>query len=332
MDRRTFLADTGAVLLAVPLAAEAQPARKVYRIGYLSFAPPDARLDSFRKALRDLNYFEGRNIVLEILSAEGRPDRLSDLAVDLVRRRVDLIVTDTGAAAGAAKKATRTVPIVMLASADAVRQGLAVSLARPGGNVTGLTMITPELSRKRLELLRELLPRVSHVGVLWCVGGSPVTKQQWAETKAAADALGMRLASLEAERREELASVFASAGTQRVEAVVGFDCPPLYSAVPSIAELSLKHRLPTMFPFSTYPRAGGLMSYGADFEDAPRRAATYVDKILKGAKPGELPMPCGSGSETAGVRAPATQRIRASPALSLIRSGAYSETFNRNCV
>ncbi len=212
------------------------------------------------------------------------------LAADLVRRKVDLIVTETGTAAVAAKKATQTIPIVMMGSGDAVRQGLAMSLARPGGNVTGLTMISPELSRKRLELLREMLPKLSHVGVLSCGIGGPVAEQEWTETKAAADALGLRLSSLEAHGREDLATAFASAGTQRVQAVLGFDCPRLVPSAALIAELSVKHRLPAMYPFPAYPRAGNLMSYGASIEDAPYRAATYVDRILKGARPAELPI------------------------------------------
>jgi putative ABC transport system substrate-binding protein len=228
--------------------------------------------------------------VLEIQSAEGKLDRLPDLAAEFVRRKVDLIVTDTGTAAVAAKKATQTIPIVMLGSGDAVRQGLVTSLARPGGNVTGLTMISPAVSRKRLELLRELLPKLSHVGVLWCGPGSPVHEGEWMETQAAADVLGVRLSSLEAGGREDLARAFASASQQRVEAVVGFDCPQLVPSAALIAELSLKHRLPAMYPFSIYPQTGSLMSYGVSFEDAPRRAATYVDKILRGAKPADLPV------------------------------------------
>lgn len=288
--RRIGLVVLAAFLTLAPFASKAQQAGKVYRIGYLSFPPLDMRLDSFRKGLCDLGYLEGRNIALEIRSAEGKYDRLVDQAADLVRSRVDLIVADTGTAAVAAKKATQTIPIVMLASGDAVRQGLAASLARPGGNVTGFTMISPDLSQKRLEVLREVLPKLSYVGVLRCGRASPVFRQQWAETKAAADALGVRLASLEADGPQDLPNAFASAATQRVQAVLAFDCPLLEPGANLIAELSLKQRLPGMFPLPGYPRAGGLMSYGASFEDAPRRAATYVDKILKGAKPGELPI------------------------------------------
>ena len=282
------------LFLTSPLDAQGQQADKVYRIGYLSFAPlrPRAqeRLDAFRKALRDLGYLEGRNIVLEIHTADGRRDQLPHLAGDLVRRKMDLIITDTGTAALAAKSATQTVPIVMLTSGDAVRQGLAASLARPGGNVTGFTLSSAEISRKRLALLRELLPQVSYVGVLWCGNLTPFTDQEWAETRAAADALGVRLASVEASSSGDLPNAFAIAARQRVEAVLSLDCPLLSSGTTLIAQLSLKHRLPGMFPFPEYPRAGSLMSYGANDEDTPLRAATYVDKILKGAKPGELPI------------------------------------------
>jgi ABC-type uncharacterized transport system substrate-binding protein len=201
-------------LLPAPLAAEAQQAGG-YRLGHLSLLPVDRRLDSFRQGLRDLGYLEGRNIVLEILSAEGKPDRLPDLAAQYVRRKVDLIVTDTGTAAVAAKKATQTIPIVMLVSGDAVRQGLVTSLARPGGNVTGLTMTSPEVSRKRLELLREMLPKLSHVGVLGCGPGSPVAKQEWVETQAAADVLGVRLSFVEAHGREDLAGICLSVEATR---------------------------------------------------------------------------------------------------------------------
>ena len=297
MNRRAFVTGLGAVL-AAPFAAGAQQAERVYRLGYLILNPlqvthgvrSTAFLDRLRKGLRDLGYLEGRNIVIEVRSAEGEPDRLPNLAADLVRRKVDLIVTETGSAAVAAKKVTQTVPIVMIGSGDAVRQGLATSLARPGGNVTGLTMISPELSRKRLELLREMLPKLSHVGVLSCDIVGAVNAQEWMETKAAADALGMRLSSLEAHGREDLATAFVSAGAQRVQALLGFDCPVFIPSAALIADLSVKHRLPAMYPFPAYPRVGNLMSYGASIEDAPYRAATYVDRILKGAKPADLPI------------------------------------------
>jgi ABC-type uncharacterized transport system substrate-binding protein len=294
MERRTFMALVSGGLLAAPLAVEAQPAEKVYRLGYLASGWPDERtrllLDSFRKALRDLGYLEGRNIVSEIRYAEGKVERLPDLAAELVRSKVDLIVTGTGRAALAAKKATQTIPIVMLSSGDAVRQGLAASLAHPGGNVTGLTVISPELSRKRLGLLRELLPKLSHVGGLSCGPGNAVGDQEWAETQAAADVLAVRLSSLEARGREDLSRVFAAAVKQRVQAVLVFDCFFLNRNDVLIAELSLKHRMPGMYPFPAYSRAGGLISYSASEVDVPRRGANYVDKILRGAKPGDLPI------------------------------------------
>jgi putative ABC transport system substrate-binding protein len=178
----------------------------------------------------------------------------------------------------------------MLGSGDAVRQGLVASLAHPGGNVTGLTMISPDLSRKRLGLLRELLPKLSHVGGLWCDNGTAIAKQQWAETQAAADILGVRLSSLDARGREDLSRIFAAAVKQRVQAVFGFDCLFLNSSAVLIAELSLKHRMPAMYPYPFYCQAGGLISYSASEVDVPRRAANYVDKILRGAKPGDLPI------------------------------------------
>jgi len=180
---------------------------------------------------------------------------------------------------------------VMLSSGDAVVQGLVATLPHPGGNVTGLTVISSDLSRKRLGLLRELFPKLSHVGGLWCGPGTAISNQQWAETQAAADILGVRLSSLDArEGREDLSRVFAAAVKQRVQAVLGFDCFFLNRNAALIAELSLKHRLPGMYALAEYSQAGGLTSYGASQMDFPRRGANYVDKILRGAKPGDLPI------------------------------------------
>ncbi len=281
-------------LLTWPLSAEGQQAGKVYRLGYLGIGPPpdgrDTRLDLFRQGLRDLGYVEGRNLALEIRYTREKPERLPDMAAELVGLKVDVIVTSSGVAALAAKKATQTIPIVMLTSGDAVRQGLVASLAHPGGNVTGFTLISPELSRKRLELLREMLPKLSRVGVLWCGAAGPVADQEWAETQAAASVMGVALSSLVVRGRDDLASGFALAAKQRVQAVLVFDCSRLHLNYAHIAELSLKHRLPAMYPLPRYPQAGGLMSYGANDQDTPRRAATYVDKILKGAKPADIPV------------------------------------------
>ena len=178
----------------------------------------------------------------------------------------------------------------MVGSGDAVRQGLATSLVRPGGNVTGLTAISPEISRKRLDLLREMLPKLSHVGILWCGSGNAVAEGEWLETKAAADILGIRMSGLQVTGLDDLPNAFASATKHRVQAILGFDCLKLHAGIALIAELSLKHRVPGMYPFAAYPRAGNLMSYGANLVNAPRRAATYVDKILKGASPADLPI------------------------------------------
>lgn len=245
----------------------------------------------FRQALHDLGYVDGRNVGFESRYAEGKPERLPELATELVRLKVDVIVASAGVAALAAKKATPTIPIVMMASGDAVRQGIVASLARPGGNVTGLTLISPELSQKRLAILREILPRVSHVGVLWCGPNSgPVGRQEWAETQAAAKSLDMQLSSLEAASRDELASVFALAAKQRVQAVLMFDCSRLNPSVAQIVELSREHGLPGMYPFPRFAEAGGLVGYGSNELDRPVRTASYVDRILKGAKPADLPV------------------------------------------
>jgi putative ABC transport system substrate-binding protein len=279
-------------LVAAPLVAEGQQVGKVHRIGYLDLAEPTGaypRLEEFRRALGELGYVEGRNVVLEVRHADkGQPFR--ELAEELVSRKVDVIVTATGTLAMAAKNATQTIPIVMMASGDAVRQGLVASLARPGGNVTGLTMISPEISRKRLEVLKEMLPKLSRVGVLWCSDRSPITQEQWTETKAAADVLGLELSSLEAPRGEKLESAFARATGLGVQAVVVFDCSLLYPNTAQIVALSAKRRLPAMYPFPFFAVSGGLISYGPVFPDVSRRGATYVDKILKGAKPADLPV------------------------------------------
>jgi putative ABC transport system substrate-binding protein len=279
-------------LFAASLAAHAQQAGKVHRIGYLGLAAPTGqypRLELLRRGLAELGYVEGRNVVLEVRLAGGA-EQFPKLAAELVRLKVDVIVTTTGTLTSAAKNATRTIPIVMMASGDAVGQGLVASLARPGGNVTGLTMISHEVSGKRLEALREMLPKLSRVGVLWCGDSNPVTQQQWTETKAAADVLGLQLSSLEAPRAEKLESALARAGDLGVQAIVVFDCSTLHPNSDRIVALAAKRRLPGMYPFPRYVDGGGLMSYGAADPDAPRRVAIYVDKILKGARPADLPV------------------------------------------
>ncbi len=279
--------------VAAPLAVEAQQPGRVYRLGFLSMraGPTDnPQLDAFRAGLRDLGYVEGRNVVLEIRYADGHDDKLASLAAELVRLNPDVIIAQSGVASLAVRNKTRTIPIVMASSGDAVRQGLVKSLARPGGNVTGLTLLSPELSQKRLEVLREMLPALSRVGVLWCGGTNVIPEGEWAGTRAASDVLKVRLVSLEAPSASDLPSAFGLAVRQRVEAVLMFDCSSLHPSAVRITELAMKNRLPALYPFSYYPEAGGLMSYGPSVKEAARRAAGYVDRILKGAKPADLPV------------------------------------------
>jgi len=293
VNRRAFVTGLGAAL--APLGVEAQQAKKVSRIGFISMrsGPADnPQLEAFRQGLRELGYLEGQNVLLEIDYAGANVSKLPDLAAKLVRLNVDVIVAQSGAATIAAKRATRTIPIVMVSSADAVQQGLVASLHHPGGNITGLTLISPELGQKRLEVLRELLPMVSRVGVLWC--GSPDEAPsgdiEWQGIQAAARLLSVKPSSLEIREAQDPASAFSLATRQRTEAIIVLDCSRLNTSPGRISELAMATRLPAMYPFSIYPEAGGLMSYGPNLRDAARRAATYVDKILKGAKPADLPV------------------------------------------
>jgi putative ABC transport system substrate-binding protein len=281
------------LLVGAGLRAEAQPPGRVFRIGFISMraGPADnAQLDGFRQGLRELGYQEGRNVVLAIRYAAGDMRKLPGFAAELTRLKPDVIVAQSGVAALEVKKATKTIPIVMASSGDAVRQGLVASLARPGGNVTGLTLLSPELSQKRLEVLREMLPKLSRVGVLWCGSGGPIPEAEWAQTHAAADVLRVKLVSLVARTTQELPRAFDLAAPQGVEAVLMFDCSLLHASSAEIAQLAMKHRLPALYPFSLYPESGGLMSYGPSVREAAHRAAGYVDRILKGARPADLPV------------------------------------------
>jgi putative tryptophan/tyrosine transport system substrate-binding protein len=292
VNRRAFVTGLGAVL-AAPIVSEAQQAGKIYRIGFISMrsGPTDnPQLEAFRQGLREMGYFEGQNVLLEIGYAGTDLSVLPGLAAKMVRLNVDVIVAQSGVATIAAKRATQTIPIVMVSSGDAVRQGLVASLGRPGGNVTGLTMIASELSQKRLEVLRELLPMVSRVGVLWCGPGEGVGDFEWPGIQTAADVLRIKPVSLEVRDAQDPASAFALAKRQGIEAIIGLDCSRLNAGAGRITELAMANRVPTMYPYSIYPEAGGLMSYGPDLRDGARRAATFVDKILKGAKPADLPI------------------------------------------
>jgi len=294
IDRRTFLAAAGAVLLTAPLAAEAQQAAKIARIGYLSpnlAAAPHLR-EAFLQGLRDLGYVEGRNIVIEYRDAEGKPERLPALAAELVALKVDVIVAPNTVAALPAKQATRTIPIVFTVSVDPVSDQLVTSLARPGGNVTGLTALAPDLVGKRLELLKQVVPRVNRVAVLWQPGafGEHTEKDMLNRAEVAARALGVRLQFLEARGPAEFDRAFSEMAKARAGALTVGGTAMFIGERGRLVDLAAENRLPAVYPWKEFVDAGGLMSYGPSLADLYRRAANYVDKILKGAKPGDLPI------------------------------------------
>jgi putative ABC transport system substrate-binding protein len=292
IDRRKFLAGTGAVLLAAPLAAEAQPAGKVRQIGYVdhgSAADQRLYLDAFRQGLRELGWVEGQNIALEVRFAEGNADRLAALAADLVRRKVDVIATTTTPAALAAKQVTATIPIVIGLAADPVGSGIVASLAHPGGNVTGWTHLGIELRAKHLELLKEAVPRVRRVGVFWNPA-NPVHAPGLRTIEAAAGQLKVELDPMGVQDPKEIKSAFSTLVAKRVEAIVVFPDGMFRSQTPLFVTLAAQERLPAMYGFRDYVEAGGLMAYGANIPEMYRRGAAIVDKILKGAKPANLPV------------------------------------------
>jgi len=279
-------------ILHAPIGPEAQPAAKVPRIGFLHPDPISARrhrLEAFRQGLRELGYVEGQTVALEVRFAEGKRERLPALAAELVGLKVDVIVTATVPGIRAAQHATKTIPIVMAVAADPVATGFVAGLARPGGNTTGLSMMAPELVGKRLELLTEAVPRVSQVAVLRNPT-NPATALSLSETEVAARALGVRLQLLEVRTSEELAGAFGAATRDRAGALIVLPDPMFLTHRTRIADLAAKSRLPAIYYDRDYVEAGGLMSYGANIADMYRRAATYVDKILKGAKPADLPV------------------------------------------
>jgi putative tryptophan/tyrosine transport system substrate-binding protein len=272
--------------------AEAQQPARVPRIGYLTPSSPSAvtaRQEAFRQGLRELGYVEGKNILIEYRYAEGKVDRLRELAAELVRLKVDVIVTTSSAPTRAAKEATVTIPIIMLQDNDPVGNGFVASLARPGGNITGLAALDPELSGKRLELLKEAVPKLSHVAVL---GDStiPGFAQVLRETELAAGAFKGKIQYLDVLSPKDIETAFRAADKEHADGVLTMTSPVLFSRRPQLVDLAAKHRLPAIYHQSQYVEAGGLMSYGASFTNMDRRAATYVDKILKGAKPADLPV------------------------------------------
>ena len=288
-ERRRFLVSAGA-LLAAPLAG-AQPAGKGPRIAYLSASSAaKATLDTFRQGLRDLGYVEGRNIVIEYRWADGQFDRLPALAAELVGLRVNVIVAANTPAALAAKNATSTIPIILVTSGDPVGSGLVASLARPGGNVTGLSLMpTLAISGKQLELLKEAFPTITHVAVL-ANPANPPTAGLLTEIERAALSLGLRLRILQVRDSKEFGDAFATIKNERVPALLVIADPLVSNNRDRIVAFAATNRLPAVYPYRVFVDAGGLMSYGADIPDLHRRAATYVDRILKGARPAELPI------------------------------------------
>jgi putative ABC transport system substrate-binding protein len=281
------------VLALCGAAAEAQQPKKVFRIGYLAPGTPSAlaaRTEAFRQGLRDLGYADGKNIVMEWRYADGKLDRLPALAAELLRLKVEVIVTGGSASTRAAQETTSTIPIVMTQDPDPVGSGFVTSLARPGGNITGLSNLVSDLSGKRLELLKEIVPRISRVAVF----GTSTTlgnAQQLRETELASSALGLKTQYLDVLGPKDIETAFRAASRGRADAVLVLAGSVFNSYRKQIADLAVKSRLPAIYINPTYVEDGGLMSYGASITDLyRRRAATYVDKILKGAKPADLPV------------------------------------------
>jgi putative ABC transport system substrate-binding protein len=283
------------VFLSAHVAGAQQPGKIIPRIGYLmqQSAPagsPSRLLEAFLEGLRELGYVEGKNVAIEYRYTEGKNERLPELVAELTRLKVDIIVVETDMAALQAKKATQTIPIVMTGSSDPVSEGLVSSLAHPGGNVTGLTSLSPATIGKRLQLLAEVVPNLTNVGVLWDGVSSPLSDREWAEMRAAAQQLKVQLYSLKASGPAEFPRAFAEAVRQQVQAIFPFDTWAIHVAAAQIAELAIQNRLPMVSFYMSFPRQGGLMSYGWNPLESFRRAATYIDRILKGAKPADLPV------------------------------------------
>jgi len=289
MSKRVFCFALAAVLLPLSLPAEAQQAGKIFRIGFLdnSTASGSAVLvDAFRQELDKLGWIEGKKIAIEYRFTEQKQERLPELAAELVRLKVDLIVTSGGPVALAAKKATNTIPIVMTSGTDPVGAGLVASLARPGGNVTGLSSLNDQLITERLEILKDTIPRLARVGLL-----RPTVTSQLKEIRQAALALKLNLEEIDAQPDAKgLESAFQTAKQKQVGAIMTTTTRSYFAERKRIVDLAVKHRLPAVYPQKEYVDEGGLMSYGTDFADLNRRAAVYVDKILKGAKPADLPV------------------------------------------
>jgi putative tryptophan/tyrosine transport system substrate-binding protein len=292
MNRRTFLCGLTLGTLSAPLGVEAQQVRKTSRIGVLALGIPTmytARYEAFRQGLRELGYVEGQTIAIEYRYAEGKFERLPDLAAELVRLNVDIILASSAPETRAAKRATTSIPIVFGLHGDPVGTGDVASLGKPGGNITGMATMAPDLSGKRLELLKEAFPRIARVAMLWNTT-NPAKAGDWRETQGAAQALGLTLQSREVRGPEDFPSAFAAMTTQRPDAFLTLDDPVLLNSRSSIVAFAAKQRLPVIYPQRDYTDAGGLMSYGPSVSDMFRHAASYVGRILKGAKPADLPV------------------------------------------
>jgi putative ABC transport system substrate-binding protein len=290
VDRRTFISRVAAGFLAAPLVARAQQAGKIYRLGILEPVPAAqnaANLDALRKGLRDLGYVEGRNLIIEYRSADGRAERFPDLASELVRANVDLIVTRGTPAARAAKNATQTIPTVMATMGDP--RAIVASFAHPGGNITGVTTFSTELTAKRIELLKELVPNLSRVALLHNMG-NPAAPPGWEETKTAVRSLGIQAELLDVRSQTDLSDAFDLAVRKRVDAfLIGADgLTQMHQQ--TIVDLVARKRLPAAYPAREFVEAGGLIAYAVNYPNLYFRLASIVDKILKGAKPASLPV------------------------------------------
>ena len=291
MERRTFMAMVSGGFLAAPLAAQAQQAEKVYRLGFLFYGSPGSspELDAFRRGLREAGYVEGQSIAIEYRFARGDVGRLPGLAVELAQGKPDVMVTPGTPASLAAKQATSTIPIVFAGVADAIGAGLVANLARPGGNLTGLTGISAELGGKRLELLKQVVPKASRVAVLY----NPADRANVLVLKGlqeSAPALGLTLQPLQVRTPGEIEGAFVAMTQKRAQALFGATGVLTSEHRRAIVDLAARRRIPAMWGDREFVDAGGLMSYAVNFYDQIRRAATYVDKILKGAKPGDIPV------------------------------------------
>jgi ABC-type uncharacterized transport system substrate-binding protein len=282
------------MLFPLCVSVNAQQPSKIFRIGYLdngTVSGSAVLVDAFRQELSKLGWIEGKNITIEYRFAEQKSERVPELAADLVRLKVDLIVASGGPTPLAAKKATSSIPIVMTTAPDPVGIGLVASLARPGGNVTGLSGLAPELNTKRLEVLKDAVPKLVRVGLLREAGTSIATEIQLKELRPAALGLKLKLEEIETQPdAEDLESAFQTAKHKQVKAIMTFSSRSFFAARKRIVGLAGKYGFPAIYPEKEYVVEGGLMSYGADFDDLFRRAAVYVDKILKGAKPADLPV------------------------------------------